>query len=200
MSATDQLLANNRRYAEAFPGPVPGRPSLGVAVVACMDARMDVYALLGLTPGQAHVLRNAGGEVTDDMLRSLTISQHELGTTEILLIHHAQCGMQTFSTKEFKAERSRNRSQTALGIARLHRRRRRPQEVNSQSEGVPVPQSHPPGPRLRLRRRHRPPARSPLTYCRPLVPNWPALPAARHPGRPGLPARQHGIQPLLRRP
>lgn len=104
MSATDGLLANNKRYAAAFPGPRPGRPSLGVAVVACMDARMDVYALLGLTPGQAHVLRNAGGEVTDDMLRSLTISQHELGTTEIILIHHAQCGMQTFTNREFKAE------------------------------------------------------------------------------------------------
>lgn len=104
MSATDGLLANNERYAEAFPGPVPGRPSLGVAVVACMDARMDVYALLGLTPGEAHVMRNAGGEVTDDTLRSLTISQHELGTTEIILIHHALCGMQTFTNKEFKAE------------------------------------------------------------------------------------------------
>ena len=104
MSATDELLANNERYAGAFPGPVPGRPSLGVAVVACMDARMDVYALLGLTPGQAHVLRNAGGEVTEDMLRSLTISQHELGTTEIILIHHSQCGMQTFTNAEFKAK------------------------------------------------------------------------------------------------
>lgn len=104
MSVTDRLLASNQRYAEMFAGPAPGRPSLGVAVVACMDARMDVYALLGLAPGQAHVLRNAGGEVTDDMLRSLTISQHELGTTEIILIHHAQCGMQTFSNKEFKAE------------------------------------------------------------------------------------------------
>jgi carbonic anhydrase len=104
MSATDELLANNERYARAFPGPVPGRPALEVAVVACMDARMDVYALLGLTPGQAHVLRNAGGEVTEDMLRSLTISQHELGTTEIILIHHTQCGMQTFTNSEFKAK------------------------------------------------------------------------------------------------
>lgn len=104
MSAIDGLLANNERYAGAFPGPAAGRPSLGVAVVACMDARMDVYVLLGLVPGQAHVLRNAGGEVTDDMLRSLTISQHELGTTEIILIHHAQCGMQTFTNSEFKAE------------------------------------------------------------------------------------------------
>jgi len=104
MSATDELLANNKRYADAFGGPVPGRPSLRVAVVACMDARMDVYALLGLTPGQAHVLRNAGGEVTEDVLRSLTISQHELGTTEIILIHHSQCGMQTFTNSEFKAK------------------------------------------------------------------------------------------------
>jgi len=104
MSASDELLMNNERYARAFPGPVPGRPSLGVAVVACMDARMDVYALLGLAPGQAHVLRNAGGAVTEDMLRSLTISQHELGTTEIILIHHTQCGMQTFTNSEFKAK------------------------------------------------------------------------------------------------
>jgi carbonic anhydrase len=103
MSATGDLLANNTHYARAYPGPVPGRPSLGVAVVACMDARMDVYALLGLAPGQAHVLRNAGGAVTDDVLRSLTVSQHELGTTEIILIHHTQCGMQTFTNSEFKA-------------------------------------------------------------------------------------------------
>jgi carbonic anhydrase len=104
MSAIDGLLANNERFASAFAGSVPGKPSLGVAVVACMDARMDVYALLGLHPGEAHVLRNAGGEITDDMLRSLTISQHELGTTEIILIHHSHCGMQTFTNKEFKAE------------------------------------------------------------------------------------------------
>jgi carbonic anhydrase len=104
MSATDKLLANNERYAGAFPGPVPGRPSLSVAVVACMDARMDVYALLGLSPGEAHVLRNAGGVVTEDVLRSLTVSQHELGTTEIVLIHHSRCGMQTFTNSEFKAK------------------------------------------------------------------------------------------------
>src|ERR1035437_615927 len=104
MSATDGLLANNQRYAEAFPGPVPGRPSLGVAVVACMDARMDVYALLGLTPGQAHVLRNAGGEVTEEMLRSLTISQHELARTDIILLPHARCVIQLFWNKELKAQ------------------------------------------------------------------------------------------------
>src|SRR6266702_4498396 len=104
MSATDDLIANNQRYASAFAGDAPGRPSRGVAVVACMDARMDVYALLGLRPGEAHVIRNAGGEITEDTLRSLTISQHELGTTEIMLIHHTQCGMQTFTNKEFKHE------------------------------------------------------------------------------------------------
>jgi len=104
MSATGELLANNERYAGAYPGPVPGRPALGVAVVACMDARMDVYALLGLAPGQAHVLRNAGGAVTEDVIRSLTISQHELGTTDVILIHHTQCGMQTFTNSDFKAK------------------------------------------------------------------------------------------------
>jgi carbonic anhydrase len=104
MSATDELLANNRRYARAYPAEPAGRPTRAVAIVACMDARMDVYALLGLAPGEAHVLRNAGGEVTDDVLRSLTISQHELGTTEIVLIHHTKCGMQTFSNREFKLE------------------------------------------------------------------------------------------------
>ena len=104
MSVTDDLIENNQRYAESFAGPASGRPTLGVAIVACMDARMDVYAMLGLTPGQAHVIRNAGGEVTEDALRSLTISQHELGTTEVILIHHTQCGMQTFTNKDFKAE------------------------------------------------------------------------------------------------
>lgn len=104
MSAIDDLVKNNERYAESFTGPAQGRPTRGVAVVACMDARMDVYAILGLGPGEAHVIRNAGGEITEDALRSLTISQHELGTTEVILMHHTQCGMQTFTNKEFKAE------------------------------------------------------------------------------------------------
>jgi carbonic anhydrase len=104
VSAIDELVANNEQYAKAYPAEPPGRPTRAVAVVACMDARMDVYALLGLAPGEAHVVRNAGGEVTEDVLRSLTISQHELGTTEIMLIHHAKCGMQTFTNKEFKHE------------------------------------------------------------------------------------------------
>jgi carbonic anhydrase len=104
VSATDEMIASNRRYAESFSGEPAGRPSRAAAVVACMDARMDVYALLGLAPGEAHVFRNAGGAVTEDALRSLTVSQRELGTTEVILIHHTKCGMQTFTDDGLKAE------------------------------------------------------------------------------------------------
>ena len=103
MSKTDEFLANNRRYAESFSGPLPMPPSAGVAVVACMDARLNVYAILGLAEGEAHVIRNAGGVVTDDEIRSLAISQRLLGTTEIILIHHTDCGMLTFTDDAFKA-------------------------------------------------------------------------------------------------
>jgi carbonic anhydrase len=103
MSATDELLANNRRYAETFSGPLPMPPSRGVAVIACMDARLNVYALLGLADGEAHVIRNAGGVVTDDEIRSLAISQRLLGTREIILIHHTDCGMLTFTDDDFRA-------------------------------------------------------------------------------------------------
>ena len=97
MSVTDHLLRNNRDYAETFDqGDLPGPPSKKVVVVACMDARLDVYRLLGLNKGEAHVLRNAGGVVTEDVIRSLTISQRLLGPEEIVLIHHTQCGMATF--------------------------------------------------------------------------------------------------------
>jgi carbonic anhydrase len=102
MSATDELLANNARYAEQFTGPLPLAPAKGVAVVACMDARLNVYALLGLADGQAHVIRNAGGVITDDEIRSLAISQRLLGTREIILIHHSDCGMLTFTDDAFK--------------------------------------------------------------------------------------------------
>ena len=104
MSQTDDLIGNNRRYADSFATEPPGKPARGVAVVACMDARMDVYALLGLAPGEAHVFRNAGGAVTEDALRSLTVSQRHLGTTEVILIHHTRCGMQTFTDEAFKAD------------------------------------------------------------------------------------------------
>ena len=103
MTATDELLANNDRYAESFAGPLPLPPSRHLAVVACMDARLNVYAILGLQDGEAHVIRNAGGVVTDDEIRSLTISQRLLGTTEIILIHHTECGMLTFTDDDFKA-------------------------------------------------------------------------------------------------
>ncbi|MGW1737604.1 beta-class carbonic anhydrase [Nocardia sp. NPDC001965] len=102
MTVTDDYLANNARYAEQFDGPLPLPPSKHVAVVACMDARLDVYRILGLQEGEAHVIRNAGGVVTDDEIRSLAISQRLLGTTEIILIHHTDCGMLTFTDDDFK--------------------------------------------------------------------------------------------------
>src|SRR5215468_9765605 len=102
MSATEDYLANNARYAEAFSGPLPMPPSAHVAVVACMDARLNVYAILGLGDGEAHVIRNAGGVITDDESRSLAISQRLLGTSEIILIHHTDCGMLTFTDDAFK--------------------------------------------------------------------------------------------------
>jgi carbonic anhydrase len=102
VSVTDELLANNARYAETFPGQLPLPPAKGVAVVACMDARLDVYRILGLNEGEAHVIRNAGGVITDDEIRSLAISQRLLGTREIILIHHTDCGMLTFSDDQFK--------------------------------------------------------------------------------------------------
>jgi carbonic anhydrase len=103
MTVTDELLTNNERYAATFQGPLPLPPASAVAVVACMDARLNVYAILGLAEGEAHVIRNAGGVVTDDEIRSLTISQRLLGTREIILIHHTDCGMLTFTDDDFKA-------------------------------------------------------------------------------------------------
>jgi carbonic anhydrase len=100
MSVTDELLAANARYAETFSGPLPLPPSRQVAVLACMDARLDVYRALGLAEGEAHVIRNAGGVVTDDEIRSLAISQRLLGTKEIVLVHHTDCGMLTFSDED----------------------------------------------------------------------------------------------------
>ncbi len=103
MSKTDEFLDNNRRYAESFGGRLPMPPASGVAVVACMDARLNVYGILGLAEGEAHVIRNAGGVITDDEIRSLAISQRLLGTREIILIHHTDCGMLTFTDDGFKA-------------------------------------------------------------------------------------------------
>jgi carbonic anhydrase len=104
VSTTDELLRNNQEYAASFSGDLPMPPGKGVAVVACMDARLNVYALLGLREGEAHVIRNAGGVVTDDVIRSLTISQRLLGTREVILIHHTDCGMLTFKDDAVKAD------------------------------------------------------------------------------------------------
>ena len=103
MSVTDELLMNAEAYAQGFDkGDLPMPPGRKVAVVACMDARVNPYGLLGLEEGDAHVIRNAGGVITDDEIRSLAISQRLLGTEEILLIHHTDCGMLTFTDDEFK--------------------------------------------------------------------------------------------------
>ncbi len=102
MTVTDDFLANNAEYAGSFKGPLPLPPGKHVAVVACMDARLDVYRILGLNDGEAHVIRNAGGVITDDVIRSLAISQRLLGTHEIILIHHTDCGMLTFTDDDFK--------------------------------------------------------------------------------------------------
>jgi carbonic anhydrase len=105
MGAIDELIANN----EAFAAPPPaqrldGRPSRQLAIVTCMDCRLDVAAALGLRAGEAHILRNAGGVITDDVIRSLAISQRRLGTREVMLIHHTDCGMLKLSDDDFRAE------------------------------------------------------------------------------------------------
>jgi carbonic anhydrase len=103
MSVTDELLSNAENYAASFDkGDLPLPPAKHVAVLACMDARLNPYGVLGLSEGDAHVIRNAGGVVTADELRSLAISQRLLGTTEIILIHHTDCGMLTFTDDDFK--------------------------------------------------------------------------------------------------
>jgi carbonic anhydrase len=105
MSSTDTFVANSEQYAARFDkGDLPLPPATHVAVVACMDARLNPYGILGLSEGDAHVIRNAGGVVTDDVIRSLTISQRLLGTTEIVLIHHSDCGMLTFRDDDVKAQ------------------------------------------------------------------------------------------------
>ena len=105
MTVTDDLIRNAESYAETFDrGDLPLPPAKQVAVVACMDARLNVYGMLGLQEGDAHVIRNAGGIITDDEIRSLSISQRLLGTKEIILIHHTDCGMLTFGDDEFRRQ------------------------------------------------------------------------------------------------
>lgn len=109
MAPIDQLLKNNAEFTKHHePRHREVRPALRLAVVACMDSRLDLFAALGLDLGEAHILRNAGGVVTDDVIRSLSISQRRLGTTEIMLIHHTDCGLQGMKEDEFRAELQRD--------------------------------------------------------------------------------------------
>jgi carbonic anhydrase len=113
MTSIDDLLANNRAYAEnSRAGHLDVNPKRHLAIVTCMDSRIDVFAALGLGDGEAHILRNAGGVITDDVIRSLAISQRKLGTREVMLIHHTDCGMQKLTDDSFRAE-----LQDATGIA-----------------------------------------------------------------------------------
>lgn len=108
MTTTDELVDANADYASGFDkGDLAAPPSRNVAIVTCMDARLDVYRMLGLSEGEAHVIRNAGGVVSEDVIRSLTISQRKLGTIEIALIHHTDCGMCSFSDDEFRKQLER---------------------------------------------------------------------------------------------
>ncbi|MGH3688228.1 MAG: beta-class carbonic anhydrase [Pseudonocardiaceae bacterium] len=104
MTAIEDLVVRSTLHSGTGPGQLPGQPSLHVAVVTCMDARIDPVQLLGLRPGEAHVIRNAGGVVTDDVIRSLAVSQRKLGTTEVMLVHHTKCGMVTFTDEDFRTE------------------------------------------------------------------------------------------------
>lgn len=110
--AVDRILAANREFVDRFPGEAEVRPVRKLAVVACMDARLDVAAALGLRPGETHIIRNAGGIVTDDVIRSLCLSQRVLGTESIVLVHHTDCGLQGISDDEF-ASRLRSETGTA---------------------------------------------------------------------------------------
>jgi carbonic anhydrase len=106
--STDELIALNARYVSTFVhGDLAVAPSRQLAVVACMDSRMDIFGILGLGHGEAHVIRNAGGVITDDVIRSLCLSQRSLGTCEIVLMHHTDCGLQNVSDDDFKAELER---------------------------------------------------------------------------------------------
>jgi carbonic anhydrase len=112
VSAIDHLLHANETYAKTFPGPRPKQPRLRLAVVTCMDSRLDLFGALGLDIGEAHLIRNAGGIPTEDVLRSLALSQRALGTREIAVIHHTDCGMDGFDDEAFRAELAAESGQT----------------------------------------------------------------------------------------
>jgi len=104
MSAIDHLIHANESYAASFPGPRPLRPKLRMTVITCMDSRLDLFGALGLDIGDAHLIRNAGGQITDDVLRSLALSQRSMGTREVVIIHHTECGMLGLDDEAFRAE------------------------------------------------------------------------------------------------
>ena len=167
MSSTDTFLANNARYAEQFQKqntPLP--PGKQTAIVACMDARLETGRMLGLEEGDAHVIRNAGGVVTDDVLRSLVISQRLLGTREIILIHHTDCGMLTFKDDEVKGrDRSRHRPAPVIRAGGVFESRGRRAAVRAPHPDLPLHSGEGPHSRFRLRRRDRPLERSNLIGC-----------------------------------
>ncbi|MEO6885759.1 MAG: carbonic anhydrase [Jatrophihabitantaceae bacterium] len=103
MSAIDHLVHANAVYVEGFPGPRPLKPKLRLAIIECMDSRLDTFGALGLQIGDAHIIRNAGGLITDDVLRSLALSQRYLGTREVVIMHHTECGMTAFDDDGFRA-------------------------------------------------------------------------------------------------
>jgi len=114
MSDIDDLIAANVWYRTRFPEPRPRRPKLGLAIVSCMDSRLDLFGALGLDVGDAHLIRNAGGVVTDDVLRSLAISQREIGTRAVMVIQHTNCGMFDFDDARFRSRLQRESGQTPL--------------------------------------------------------------------------------------
>ncbi len=157
MSSTDELLSNNSSYAAGFTkGDLPLPPAKKVAVLACMDARLDPAKALGLQEGDAHVIRNAGGVASEDALRSLVISQRLLGTEEIILVHHTDCGMETFSDDAVKEQNPRrNGATTKLRVGGLCRGGRRCQTDRGPDQSQPLrPEKEHPG--LRVRGRDRP--------------------------------------------
>jgi carbonic anhydrase len=129
MSVVDHLVHANQRYVRTFPGARPTRPKLRLAVLTCMDSRLDLFGALGLEIGDAHLIRNAGGIPTDDALRSLALSQRALGTREIVVIHHTQCGMDGFDDEAFRAELEKESGQAppwrVSGFTDLHEDTRR---------------------------------------------------------------------------
>ena len=166
MTTTEQPLNNNEAYASSFDkADLPLPPGRKVAVVACMDARLNVYGALGLHEGDAHVIRNAGGVVTDDEIRSLAISQRPLGTEEIILIHHTDCGMQPDIQRRRVQELDPTGHGDQAGVGRrgVLRPRYRCSPVNRAYQGVAVHPAQGFDPRLRLRGRDGPATRGELT-------------------------------------